>query len=99
MKIVVLGDYGDMGQGVVEDLIEHTDVEVVIADYRAAGAGEYADQLGKKARAAFVDANDPASLASVLQDADAAVGAIGPFYHFAPKMASHAPTPTALRTR
>jgi saccharopine dehydrogenase-like NADP-dependent oxidoreductase len=46
-----------------------------------------AGELGKRARAAFVDANDPASLRSVLEGADAAVGCIGPFYSFAVKMA------------
>jgi saccharopine dehydrogenase-like NADP-dependent oxidoreductase len=34
-----------------------------------------------------VDANDPASLVSVLKGANAAVGCIGPFYYFAVKMA------------
>jgi len=90
MRIVVLGGYGDMGQGVVQDLVAHTDAEVVIADYRAEGAKAFAAQLRGKATAAFVDANDPASLAPVLQGADVAVGAIGPFYRYAPKMATAA---------
>lgn len=90
MKTVVLGGYGDMGQGVVQDLLAHTDAEVVIADYRIEGARAYAADLGPRATAVFVDANDPAALALVLQDADAAVGAIGPFYRYAPKMAAAA---------
>jgi saccharopine dehydrogenase-like NADP-dependent oxidoreductase len=75
MKIVVLGGYGDMGQGAVQDLIVHTDAQVVIADYRIEGAKAYAAQLGPRATAVFVDANDPALLVSVLRGADAAVGA------------------------
>jgi lysine 6-dehydrogenase len=90
MKIVVLGGYGDMGQGAVQDLIAHTDAEVVIADYRIEKAKEYAAQLGPRATAVFVDANDPALLASVVQGADAMVGAIGPFYRYALKMATAA---------
>lgn len=90
MKIVVLGGYGDMGQGVVEDLVAHSDAEVVVADYRAEGAKAFAAKVGGHATAIFVDANDPDSLASVLQGADAAVGAIGPFFRYAPKMASAA---------
>jgi len=90
MKIVVLGGYGDIGQGAVQDLIAHTDAEVVIADYRIEKAKEYAAQLGPRATAVFVDANDPALLASVVQGADAVVGAIGPFYRYALKMATAA---------
>lgn len=90
MKVVVLGGCGDMGQGVVEDLIHQTDAEVVIADYRVEAAKEYAARLGDRATGVFVDANDPALLVSVLKGADAAVGAIGPFYRYAPKMAAAA---------
>ncbi|MBC7233912.1 MAG: saccharopine dehydrogenase NADP-binding domain-containing protein [Chloroflexi bacterium] len=96
MKIVVLGGYGDMGQGVVQDLVTHTPAEVVIADYRVEGARAFAARLGSEAGAthrvipAFVDANDPASLAAVLEGAQAVVGAIGPFYRYATKMATAA---------
>ncbi len=90
MRIVVLGGCGDMGQGVTADLLAHTDAEVVIADYRHGDAEAYAAQLGSRATSAFVDANDADSLAHVLHGASAAVGAIGPFYHYAVKMASAA---------
>ncbi len=90
MRIVVLGGYGDMGQGVLQDLVTHSDAEVVIADYRVEGAKAYAARLGGNVAATFVDANDPDSLAAVLQGADAAVGAIGPFYRYAPKMTTAA---------
>ncbi|MBM3134978.1 MAG: saccharopine dehydrogenase [Chloroflexi bacterium] len=90
MKIVVLGGCGDMGSYVVRDLVAHSDAAVVIADYRLPQAQKLAAELGGRTSAAFVDANKENSLLSVLQSADAAVGCIGPFYHFAPKMASAA---------
>jgi lysine 6-dehydrogenase len=90
MKIVVLGGYGDMGQGVVEDLVAHSDAAIVIADYRAEAAAAYAARFGLRVTASFVDANRPESLAAALQGADAAVGAIGPFFRYAFKMATAA---------
>jgi saccharopine dehydrogenase-like NADP-dependent oxidoreductase len=95
MKIVVLGGCGDMGSYVVRDLAANSDANVVIADYRLPKAQKLAAELGGRASAAFVDANDEASLAGVLQGADAAVGCIGPFYHFAPKMARAASRPAS----
>ncbi len=87
MRIVVLGGCGDMGSHVVHDLIQTSDAEVIIADYRIKVAEEMASRFGERARAAFVDATDPASLRKVLEGADAAVGCIGPFYKFALPMA------------
>jgi len=87
MNIVVLGGCGDMGSAVVRELLAHSEATVTIADYRLQRAEEMAAELGERARAAFVDANDPASLLSALEGADAAVGCIGPFYAFAVRMA------------
>jgi lysine 6-dehydrogenase len=83
MRIVVLGGCGDMGSHVVQDLLQTSEAEVVIADYRVEVAKEMASKLGERAKAAFVDATDPASLRKVLEGANAAVGCIGPFYKFA----------------
>jgi len=88
MRIVVLSGCGNMGHGVVDDLIAHSDAQVVIADCRLQQAQDYASQLGARASAMAVDADDPASLAAVLEGADAAVGAIGPFYHCARVLAT-----------
>jgi len=87
MKIVVLGGCGDMGSYVVRDLLAHSQAEVTIADYRVERAKAFAAELGPRAEGVFVDAEDPESLQQVLQGADVAVGCIGPFYHFAPKLA------------
>lgn len=86
MKIVVLGGCGDMGSHVVRDLVAFSDAQVVIADYRLERAQQLAAELGPRAQAVFVDAEEPEMLAGVLQGADAAAGCIGPFYYFAPKL-------------
>lgn len=90
MRIVVLGGCGDMGRFVVQDLAEHTDAELVIADLRLHAAERLAEEIGPRARAAFVDATNPESLVQVMQGADAAVGCIGPFYRFGLVMAQAA---------
>jgi saccharopine dehydrogenase-like NADP-dependent oxidoreductase len=90
MRIVVLGGCGNMGRGVVDDLMARSDAQVVIADYRLQHAQEYASRLGARATATAVDANDAGSLAAVLDGADAAVGAIGPFYRYAHTLAAAA---------
>lgn len=88
MNIVVLGGAGDMGSHIVRNLIEYSDdVQVTIADYQLSKARALARSLGECARAIFVDANNRDSLLLALRDADVAVGAVGPFYHFAPKLA------------
>jgi saccharopine dehydrogenase-like NADP-dependent oxidoreductase len=86
MHIVVLGGCGDMGSYVVRDLLEHSDADVTIADYRVAEAQRLARELGDRAQAVFVDANNMDSLLGAMRGADAVVGCIGPFYQFAPKM-------------
>ncbi len=87
MNIVVLGGAGDMGSHIVRDLIEHSDAQVTIADYRLSAARALARRLGERARAIFVDAGNRDSLLLALRDADVAVGAVGPFYRFALRMA------------
>lgn len=87
MNIVVLGGAGDMGSHIVRDLIEHSDAQVTIADYRLTEARALSRNLGERAQAVFVDASNRDSLLLVLRDADAAIGAVGPFYRFATRMA------------
>ncbi len=86
MRIVVLGGCGDMGSHVVRDLIAHSDARITLADYRLDAAERFAGELGDRANAVFVDAEEQASLIEAMEGADAAVGCIGPFYHFAPKL-------------
>lgn len=87
MNIVVLGGCGDMGSYVVRELLESSEATVTIADYREAEAKRLAAELRKRARGIFVDANNEDSILLALRGADVAVGCIGPFYAFAPKMA------------
>ncbi len=87
MNIVVLGGAGDMGSHIVRELIENSDAQVTIADYRLSEARELARRLGERAQAAFVDAGNRDSLLLALRDADVAVGAVGPFYRYASRMA------------
>lgn len=94
MRIVVLGGCGDMGSYVVRDLMAHPDVQVTIGDYRRDAAERFAAELGDRANAIFVDAEDELSLVEALAGADAAVGCIGPFYHFATRL-----TRAAIRAR
>ena len=58
MNIVVLGGCGDMGSHVVRELLAHSEAAITIADYRLERGKELANELGERARAAFVDAND-----------------------------------------
>lgn len=87
MNIVVLGGAGDMGSHIVRDLLKYSDAHVTIADYAFSKAQKLAHRLGDRVQSIFVDANNRDSLHLALRDADVAVGAIGPFYRFAPKMA------------
>lgn len=87
VNIVVLGGAGDMGSHVVNNIIEYSGAQVTIADYGLAEAQALARKIGERARSIFVDASNRDSLLLALRDADVAVGAIGPFYRFAHKMA------------
>jgi len=87
VNIVVLGGAGDMGSHIVRDLIEHSDAQVTIADYRLTEARALAREMGERAQAVFVDASNRDSLLLVLRGANVAIGAVGPFYRFATKMA------------
>lgn len=75
-----------MGGYVVRDLLNHSDAQIVIADYRLEVAQRLAAGLGERVQAVFVDAEDKESVIKALAGADAAVGCIGPFYRFAPTL-------------
>ncbi len=89
-RIAVLGGSGDMGQHVVQDLIENTPHEVTIADKDEPTSQALANSLGDRAQALPVDATDPTELDQMLEGHDAAVGCIGPFHRFARPMAKAA---------
>lgn len=87
MKFVVLGGAGDMGSHIAANLIEHSDAQVIIADYRLSRAQALARRLGERAEGIFVDAGNRDSLLLALRGADVAIGAAGPFFQLAPKTA------------
>jgi saccharopine dehydrogenase-like NADP-dependent oxidoreductase len=87
VRFVVLGGAGHMGSHIARYLLEVSDGDVVIADYQAAKAHDLARELGSRVDATYVDARNRDSLLLALRDADVAIGAVGPFYQFAPKMA------------
>ncbi len=88
MKIVLLGG-GGMGEIALNDLVVSGVKRIVIADYdrpkvESLVKGYKAE--GVEISAAFVDANDNASLMRVMQDASVVASAIGPFSEYGVKV-------------
>lgn len=80
MRAVQLG-VGTVGSDIAKRIAEENpDVDLIVADYRVAAAEAVAGPLN--ARAVQVDANDPASLAEVIDGADVVINAVGPFYKY-----------------
>jgi len=88
MKIVLLGG-GGMGEIALKDLVDSGVKQIVIADYdRAKVESLVKGYQGQEVQisAAFVDANDHASLIEVMQDASVVASAIGPFSEYGVKV-------------
>jgi lysine 6-dehydrogenase len=88
MKIVLLGA-GGMGEIALKDLVDSGVKQIVIADYnRARVESLVKDFKGQRVEisAAFVDANDRASLIKVMKDASVVASAIGPFSEYGVKV-------------
>ena len=88
MKIVLLGG-GGMGEIALKDLVDSGVKQIVIADYnRARVESLVKDYEGQRVEisAAFVDANDHASLIRVMKDASVVASAIGPFSEYGVKV-------------
>ncbi len=80
-----------MGSRAVRELAATPEVEqVVVADYNLEAAEALASEFPAKARALWVDAGDPESVAAVAEGADVVLGAAGPFYKFEVSMAKGA---------
>lgn len=78
MRFLILGGYGNAGRLIAETLLEHTEVEVLIAGRRPDRAEAVAVELGERfgtARVAgrAVDASEPDGLCAALADADCLV--------------------------
>lgn len=88
MKIVLLGG-GGMGEIALKDLVDSGVKQIVIADYdRAKVESLVKGYQGQEVEisAAFVDANDRASLIRVMEDASVVASAIGPFSEYGVKV-------------
>jgi len=88
MKIVLLGG-GGMGEIALKDLVDSGVKQIVIADYNRARVESLVKDFkgqGVEVSAAFVDANDRASLIRVMKDASVAASAIGPFSEYGVKV-------------
>jgi saccharopine dehydrogenase-like NADP-dependent oxidoreductase len=84
MKIVLLGA-GGMGEIALKDLVDSGVKQIVIADYNRARVESLVKGFkgqGMEISAAFVDANDRASLIKVMKDASVVASAIGPFSEY-----------------
>ncbi|RJO71865.1 MAG: saccharopine dehydrogenase [Myxococcales bacterium] len=79
----VLGGCAKMAVPALKAFAEEPDVErVLLADRDAEGAHELARAYGAKFSAAELDATDGKAVAELVEGFDAALGYIGPFYHF-----------------
>ena len=91
-KIVLFGGSGDMGQGILEDILTHdAGVQLAVFDINLAGARQALERIGASAdRAELIegDITDKGAVAAALKSADVAVSAVGPFYRFGFEVAS-----------
>ncbi|MGQ9675275.1 MAG: saccharopine dehydrogenase family protein [Chloroflexota bacterium] len=82
-RIVALGGAGHIGSCGVRELAKRApDIEIVIADYNLEAATALAAEVGGRASAVKVDANDFAGLVRTLQGADVVISTIGPYYKY-----------------
>jgi saccharopine dehydrogenase (NAD+, L-lysine-forming) len=88
MKIVLLGG-GGMGKVALEDLVDNGVKKIVVADYDRARVESLVKSYQSQEvqiSAAFVNANDHASLIGVMQDASVVGSTIGPFSEYGVKV-------------
>jgi saccharopine dehydrogenase-like NADP-dependent oxidoreductase len=80
----MLGGAGQIGRHIVQPALTFPFLSsLVIADRDELRAQQCAAETGdSRVRAASVDANDPAALALLFQEADVVVSTVGPYYRF-----------------
>ena len=86
MRFLVLGGAGDMGSGIVKDLVSSNEVDnVIIGDINVKGAEVLKNELGDKVDFVKVNVLDRNELLRVIKsvDPDVVLSAVGPFYEFA----------------
>jgi saccharopine dehydrogenase-like NADP-dependent oxidoreductase len=84
-KIIVLGGCGGIGS-VAARTLAATDYfdEILLGENRYEAACAFASELGEKASAVQVDANDPESLKAAMEGCDLVLNCVGPFYTYGP---------------
>ena len=88
MKIIVLGGAGDMARRAVRELAAEPEVTALtVADINLDAAARLAAELGDKATAEWIDANDHQGLVWAIHGHDAVASGIGPFYRYEAQMA------------
>ena len=81
MKVAVLGGGGYEGSIVADILANQADVEkVILADRNQKRAEAVAQRLGTKVEARFADVNDHTGLVTLLNEVEAVVNTVGPFF-------------------
>ncbi len=84
-KVIVLGGCGGIGS-VAARTLAATDYfdEILLGENRYEAACTFASELGGKASAVEVDANDPESLEAAMRGCDLVLNCVGPFYTYGP---------------
>jgi len=82
MKILILGA-GGMGAKAAETVAEYDEVSALtLADLDFDCADRVAQKCGPKANALKLDVTDPTALRGILNEADAVLNCVGPFFRF-----------------
>jgi saccharopine dehydrogenase-like NADP-dependent oxidoreductase len=85
MRVLALGGSGGMGRFAVRTAVEMDSIEsVVVADLNAEVAETFAREVGPKAQGLGVDVTDTEALRKAMQDVDAVINTVGPFFKFGP---------------
>lgn len=85
MRVLALGGSGGMGRFAVRTAVEIDSIEsVIVADLNAAVAESFAREVGPKAEGVGLDVTDTEALRKAMQDVDAVMNTVGPFFKFGP---------------
>jgi saccharopine dehydrogenase-like NADP-dependent oxidoreductase len=81
MRIIIMGGAGDMGSvAAATAAADPAITSIVIADRDAERAAVLAKRLGDKTTSLALDITDPDALRAAVEDADAVLNTVGPFY-------------------
>ena len=85
MRVLALGGSGGMGRFAVRTAAEMDSIEsVIVADLNGDVAEAFAREVGPKAQGLGLDVTDADALRKAMQDVDAVINTVGPFFKFGP---------------